>query len=135
MAEPTPEPRRSAGAYESKRAFLLKRLLPLLLLGALAAWFFGSAPQSVELVYDLSDRSQGLRTLQVDIFELPERQIVRHAEYRYAEGAAPAEQSQSVKLKRGERYLIEARLGYADRTETVTRELTFQRESRITVRL
>ncbi|MGI5863455.1 MAG: hypothetical protein ACOX6T_15570 [Myxococcales bacterium] len=135
MAEQTPEPRRSAGAYESKRAFLLKWLLPLLLLAAIAAWFFRSAPQSVELVYDLSARSQGMRRLQVDVFELPERQLVRHVEYRYPEGAAPKEQAQSVKLKRGKRYLIEARLGYADGTETVTRELTFQQESRITVRL
>jgi hypothetical protein len=65
----------------------------------------------------------------------PSRQLVRHVDYRYPEGAAPTEQAQSVKLKRGKRYLIEARLGYADRTETVTRELTFHQVSRITVRL
>ena len=135
MAQENLEPGRPAGPYDSRRSFLLKRLLPLLLLGAVAAWFFRSSPRDIELVFDLSARSEGLRRLEVVIYRLPELDRVRSAEFLYEGRAVPAEQSQSVKLTRGQRYSVEARLFYPDRTETVTRVISPERETRITLRL
>lgn len=131
LPEPAAQP-----PERSRRALTIKRLLPLLIVAVLATWFFRGAPEPTELVYGLGPRSQGLEQLAVELYELPDRSLVRRAEFHYSPSSpAPAEQPQALKLETDSSYVIEATFVYPDRRETLSREFTFHGEARITVRL
>lgn len=82
---------------------LLRRLFPLIALGAAAAGLFALAPAKTTLSYDLGARREGLCSLEVDLFKLPGRELARRTQFLYSAAApAPASQVQSLRLDRGD---------------------------------
>jgi hypothetical protein len=97
-----------------------------LAIGALATWFFATAPKQTTIAYELQGRRDGLRTLEVDLVRLPSRELVRHAQFSYSLGApAPPEQVHPVRLAPGE-YEARLELGYqAGRREALAARFQF----------
>jgi hypothetical protein len=113
----------------------LWRYLPLALLAAIAVWYFRTAPKETTLVYDLGDKREELRSLSVEIVSLPERKFIRHTELSYStRSPAPREQSQSLKLAKGD-YSAEIVLEYPNRRERLERAFRFDGEARLTLKL
>jgi hypothetical protein len=121
---------------QPRRKLMILRLLPILLLAAIAYWYFGKAPKEAELAYTLGDKREGLLRLEADVYALPQHSLVRHTELMFSPSSpAPAEAVQKAKLKPGTRYEIDVRLVYPDRSETIVRELSYDGEERYTLRL
>ncbi len=107
MSDPERAPSRNESRFRGGRR-LLRRLLPLLALGALATWFFSTAPEQTTISYDLQGRRDGLRSLEVDLVRLPSGELVRRAQFSYSPSSPPPpEQVHPARLTRGE---YEARL-------------------------
>jgi hypothetical protein len=119
---------------EAPRRFrLLRRVVPLLLVGAFAAWYFHDTPRDVALIWDLGARSQGLQVLRVDVLRLPDRALVRHAELFWTSARpAPDKVRQPIRLAPGD-YQAELSLDWGARTERLERRFALERQEEIVV--
>jgi len=117
----------------SRRSFLVRRLLPLLLVVGIAVWYFRDAPRDLDLVYSLGARQAGLTSLRVDVVRVSDHALARHAEYVYtADRPAPPKVRQSVRLIPGE-YEAQLTLGYSAKVDRFERRFTLVREDEIDI--
>ena len=100
-----------------RQSFVLKRLPLFVALGG-AVLLFTRSPREVEMVYDISARREGLKTVTVKVAAPGEAPIRRSDFMRSTDEAWPSALSHTVKLSPG-RYHVAVTLSYRDRPEVV----------------
>jgi hypothetical protein len=120
------EPEKPAKSWRD--SFLLRRLPLVVALGLAALLFLQAAPRDVALVYDLGNRRDGLKTVFVDLAPAGAAAI-RHSQFmRPLDSGWPASLSHTVRLTPGD-YHVHVTLEYADRSDSVERDLSVTRET------
>ena len=116
-----------------RRTFLVRRVLPLVVVGGIAVLYFRDAPRDLTLVYDLGPRCEGLVGLRVDVRQFPDRALARHSEFVYSvQKPAPPKVFQPMRLSPGE-YLVELQLVFGARTDSSQRRFTLERQDEIDI--
>lgn len=116
----------------------LLRRMPLLIAAAVGLWLLsGPRPQETVLVYRLDGRAEALSSLEVQLLELPDAELVRRTEFRFDPSRpAPRELNHPLSLEPGA-YRVEARFHYGDAEapQRLERSLSFDGEERIVINL
>jgi hypothetical protein len=128
---PDPLPSAAPAKAPSRRLAFLRRTLPLLLLLAGALWYFRGAPRDVTLAMDLAGRRDGLRSLSVDLYQLPERTRARHVEFFYSQDNPPAPQLRTAVRIPPADYQAVVAFHYGDKTETLERRFTLESQDEV----
>lgn len=115
------------------RSWVLRRLLPLLVILGVAVWYFRGAPREVTLVYDLAGKRDGLSALKVEIVHWPARPLARHVEFYYSASAPPPpQQRQPTRLAPGD-YAAEMVLDYGGRRVRSEQRFSLDRQGEIVI--
>lgn len=113
------------------RLWLLRRILPLLLVLLAAIWFFRGSPREVTLTVNLSGKREGLQAVRLELRRLPDRALARHVELFYsAASPAPAQLRLPTRLSPGD-YEADLTLAYAARSERAVRRFKLERQEEI----
>jgi hypothetical protein len=116
-----------------RRSFLLRRVLPLLIVGGIAVVYFRDAPRDLTLVYHLGARRASLVALRVDVRQLPEGVLARHSEFVFSvQSPAPDKVRHTIRLSPGE-YQADLSLDYGTRTDRSERRFTLERQDEIDI--
>jgi hypothetical protein len=116
-----------------RRSFLVRRVLPLVVIVGVAVLYFRDAPRDLTLVWDLGARCEGLVGLRVDVRALPDGALARHSEFVYSvKNPAPPKVRQPIRLSPGE-YQAELWLDWGARTEGAQRRFTLERQDEIDI--
>lgn len=130
-AAPAPATPTPAASPSPRRLGFLRRVLPLLLLVGVAAWWFQDAPRDFTLAMDLAGRRDGLQQVRLELQYLPGREIARHVELFFtAASPAPTQLRSAMRAPPGE-YAAVLVFDYGGRTERVERKFVLERQDEV----